>query len=393
MRRLKNWQGVRILLIFTFLSCVFVINQSSAQTFPARNAPLIINHSDLEQFDQIPDEYIEAVKDMVVVYTGGSHGRQIPCGLLDLEKTDSKYAVAIEQEGLPPEGEGLRISRSLRTQYNSWKSSINYDDFWYDEEARENVRRTLDYHENNGTHVDVIVYTWCWHLRTWSETQVDEYLSAFSEILENEYPDTTFVYMTDTSDRCYENRWLRHQQIREYVNNNNKVLFDFGELETWSSSGVQRNSCGTYPYMDDDWNGSYLACEYGDGHINQAGTLMKAKAFWVLLAKLAGWEGDNPTDRCVQDLGGDICSQNESCPETWLPATDSDRCCSQLCESLTKEDINLDGTVDVKDLNLSIDVVLGLEIEPGIVERADVNLDGSIDSLDILTLVNVILSN
>lgn len=241
MGRSNHWHGIKILLIFVFLSCGLIIAPSPAQTFPARNSPLIINHSAVQQFDQVPGEYIEAVKDMVVVYTGGSHGRQIPCGLIDLEKMDSKYAVTIQQEGLPPEGDALRVSMSLRTQYNSWKTSINYTDFWYDEAARENVRRTLDYHENNGDHVDVIVYTWCWHLRTWSESQVDEYLSAFSDILEAEYPDTTFVYMTDTSDRCYENRWLRHQQIREFVNNHNKVLFDFGELETWSAEGLQRN--------------------------------------------------------------------------------------------------------------------------------------------------------
>jgi hypothetical protein len=387
MKRRNNWQLIRTFIMFLLLSYAVVITPNSAQTFPARNAPLTINHSALEQFDQIPDEYIEAVKDMVVVYTGGSHGRQIPCGLLELEKINSKYAVTIGQEGLPPEGQGLRVSRSLRTQYNSWKTSINYDDFWYDEAARDNVRRTLDYHKNNGTHVDVIVYTWCWHLRTWSETQVKEYLSAFSDILEAEYPNTTFVYMTDTSDRCYENRWLRHQQIRAYVNNHNKVLFDFGELETWSAAGQQRESCGTYPYMDDDWKGSFPACELGDGHINQAGTLMKAKAFWVMLAKLAGWGGDNPANKCVQDLGGDICTLDESCPGSWLPATDSDRCCSLICESFAKEDINLDGTVDMEDLRLSINVILGLEVEPGIIERTDVNRDGEMNALDLQLIV------
>ena len=120
---------------------------------------------------------------------------------------------------------------------------------------------------------------------------------------------------------------------------------------------------------------------------------MKTKAFWVLLAKLAGWEGDNPTNLCIQDLDGDICSMDESCPGTWLPASDSDRCCSQLCESFPQGDINLDGTVDLEDLNLGIDVVLGLEIDPGILDRADVYIDGSVDSLDIMTLVNVILSD
>jgi hypothetical protein len=381
------------LLMTVLLVGGMIATQIPAQSSSARSSPLVIDHTAIQQFDQIPDEYIEAVKDMVVVYTGGSHGRQIPCGLLDLEKMDSKYAVTIQDEGLPPEGDSLRVSRSLRTQYNSWKTSISYDDFWYGESALDNVRRTLDYHESNGNHVDVIVYTWCWHLRTWSESQVNEYLSAFSDTLEAEYPDTTFIYMTDTSDRCYENRWLRHQQIREFVNSNNKVLFDFGELETWSADGLQRNSCGTYPYMDDDWDGTYDGCQFGNGHINQAACLMKAKAFWVLLAKLAGWQGETPTNRCVQDLQGDICSVDETCPGSWLSASDSDRCCSQACQSFIKEDIDQDGDVDFEDIHLCANVLLRVETDPIIVERADVNEDGKINALDIQQIVSAILSN
>lgn len=144
--------------------------------------------------------------------------------------------------------------------------------------------------------------------------------------------------------------------------------------------------------MDDDWEGTYPTCQYGDGHINQAGSLMKAKAFWVLLAKLAGWEEENPEDQCVQDLGGDICSLGETCAGSWLPAADSNRCCSQVCESFADEDINQNGTVDMEDLRLSINVVLELEAEPAIVERANVNRDGFIDALDIQTVMNAILS-
>jgi hypothetical protein len=111
------------------------------------------------------------------------------------------------------------------------------------------------------------------------------------EILEAEYPDVTFIYMTDAADRSGdENRYARNEQVREYCQTHNKVLFDFGEMETWSSGGDIQNSSGGVPYWHDDWS-TGESSDYG--HINQAGTVMKAKAMWWLFARLAGWNNVN----------------------------------------------------------------------------------------------------
>jgi hypothetical protein len=53
--------------------------------------------------------------------------------------------------------------------------------------------------------------------------------------------------------------------------------------------------------------------------------------------------------------------------------------------------LSQDGVVDVVDLQLCVNVVLGTETDPAIVERADLNADGTTNILDIQQLVNIIL--
>ena len=54
-------------------------------------------------------------------------------------------------------------------------------------------------------------------------------------------------------------------------------------------------------------------------------------------------------------------------------------------------DLNEDGATDVVDIQLSVNVVLGVETSSDIVARADLNRDGEVNILDIQALVNIIL--
>ena len=121
---------------------------------------------------------------------------------------------------------------------------------------------------------------------------MEEYLSAI-ETLKNEYPEVTFIYITDTCDKSGSpgyNRWLRNELIRQYCKDNHKVLFDFADLESWSANGTEQNTYfyngQNIPLWHEDWTkGDY----YNDGHINEAACTMKAKAMWWLQARIAEW--------------------------------------------------------------------------------------------------------
>ncbi len=55
-------------------------------------------------------------------------------------------------------------------------------------------------------------------------------------------------------------------------------------------------------------------------------------------------------------------------------------------------DLDLDGEVNVLDVQLCANVFLGIETEPGIVSRADVNRDRGVNVLDVQAIVNVFLA-
>ncbi len=56
------------------------------------------------------------------------------------------------------------------------------------------------------------------------------------------------------------------------------------------------------------------------------------------------------------------------------------------------EDINNDGVVNIQDVQLCVNVILGSETNAEIVARADANDDGQINVLDVQTIANIILS-
>ena len=54
-------------------------------------------------------------------------------------------------------------------------------------------------------------------------------------------------------------------------------------------------------------------------------------------------------------------------------------------------DINLDGEVNIGDLNIIIGIILGQQYDEGTVNRADVNKDGEVNIADVNALIGLIL--
>ena len=59
---------------------------------------------------------------------------------------------------------------------------------------------------------------------------------------------------------------------------------------------------------------------------------------------------------------------------------------------VAEEDLNQDGRVNVLDVQLCVNVFLGVETDPEVVARADVNDDGAVNVLDVQRIVNVFLT-
>ena len=112
-----------------------------------------------------------------------------------------------------------------------------------------------------------------------------------------------FVYMTGHPDGSglTGNLHVRNQQIRDYCEANNKILYDFDDIESYDPDG---NYFGDKNVTDScAYNGGNWAIEWQDSHTQGVdwydcdsahsqplNANLKAYAAWWLWARLAGWD-------------------------------------------------------------------------------------------------------
>jgi hypothetical protein len=143
--------------------------------------------------------------------------------------------------------------------------------------------------------------------------------------LEIDYPDVTFVYMTGHANGTGEtgNVHIRNQQIRDYCMANNKVLYDFYDIECYDPDGnyfgdnFVTDACAYDSNGDGNPNndGANWAIEWQDSHVagvdwyscssahsEPLNANRKAYAAWWLWARIAGWNPDGEEETQLLSL-------------------------------------------------------------------------------------------
>ena len=308
--------------------------------------PIIIDHL-CTDIDQVPEQWIvQAKDDFRIAYGHTSHGSQIISGMEVLFSQSELYSFnhdgsdgALSLHDRVPPGD---LGNPNRTE-------------WY--------YRTRNLLTNPDCDRNLIMWSWCGQVSSASANDINTYLNLMTQ-LELEFPQVTFVYMTGHLDGTGEdgNLHQRNNQIREFCRINNKVLFDFADIESYDPDGnyfldkyaddhCNYDSDGNRT-RDANWAEEWCAAHPGEcsfcscAHSHSLNCDLKGRAFWWMMARLAGWEaqecdynGDGYVDRLdlikkQEDVFQELDDWIRDC---WNPMDD----CA---------DINGDGAIDSIDL-------------------------------------------
>ncbi len=274
----------------------------------------IIDHN-CTDLSLIPAQWIEQAKLLTLHYAHTSHGSQVTSGILNLESQDPNCSVAIRTStsaGLPP----LEIPPALRIyDGNPPETYITPNDYWYGVSGIDRTRAVA----NTGNY-NFSMWSWCGEVSGASESYIQDYLDTMAQ-LEVEYPNMRFIYMTGHLDGTGSggNLHVRNEQIRAYCDANDKVLFDFADIERYNPDGTDYLDLGANDNCDysggnwaDQWcaanQGSELCDSCSCAHSQSLNCNVKARAFWWMMARLAGWNLDGSSSGPSADSGNDSSS-------------------------------------------------------------------------------------
>ncbi len=329
-----------ILLPILFVFCVNTIK-----------GQIIADHNAVDDFDNIPDEYLEKVKRMVVEMAGESHASGFNYGQ---ELLAILYPICLTDfwDGTPPVNSNghLRLGSTATTSDG---------DYFTNTAAIESYKQRIANQNNSGVEFDVMGFVWCWDMyytqpNSWNtqrdpvynvrwggsveqapqnipiiglddgdqnltenSVSVQSYLDAvvnYQEYCVENGWKTKIIFTTGPVDDTYPvsagtedgvQREIKHDFIREFVKENSeRILFDYADIlcwnnngekhtETWDDNGNHRIHAHLHPdnTFDYDDNLNVIPGEEDGDHIGEIGSVRISKALWWMLARIAGWEG------------------------------------------------------------------------------------------------------
>jgi hypothetical protein len=285
------WNIAKIFCLIFFISFLnacssvepIVIKTNSTQA-------IIIDHTSTD-IRKIPKKWIDkAKKEFGIAYGHTSHGSQIISGMTALKYKSKIFDFSDHQN-----------ANELTLYDREPRGDLGNPD-------RERwAKRTYTLLKEGYGDVNVVIWSWCGQVSSANEEDINTYLHLMNE-LEMLFPGVAFVYMTGHLDGTGENGNLniRNTQIREYCKNNNKILFDFADIESFDPDGnyyLNQNANDNCDYREngikrnwaDEWcNKNPGDCiEYRCAHSKSLNCDLKGNAFWWMMARIAGWVPEN----------------------------------------------------------------------------------------------------
>ena len=329
---------------------------------------IVIDHK-CTKVRTIPDYWIEQAKLLTIHYGHTSHGSQVTSGANELEDTDPYYSIAIRvsgSEGLPP----IEDPPALRMyDGNPPETYIEPGDYWDGEPGKDRTRAVA----STGSY-DYSMWSWCGQQSSNSEATTQRYLDTMADF-EGEYPGMRFILMTGHTDGSGEggNLNVRNNQVRDFAIANDMVVFDFADIESYDPDWNYYLDLGCNDngdYSGGNWPSQWCTAHPGDelcssvscAHSQSIICNLKGRAFWWMMARLAGWPGPPPAD---QNRDGDVdledFAQFGDCYAGPDVTTPPGSCTS---EQFGQADVDADGDVDLADFTIFQGCFGGADLPP-----------------------------
>jgi len=298
---------------FAFLFSLIILFVFILTTENLHSESIIIDHNCV-QLSPIPESAILQARDNLhIAYGHTSHGSQLTEGMTAL--ADQNADLIGWKGDIYCWGHNVSGCLDIHDYFRYGDLGHNGDTQWATD-----TRDYLDY-DPDGNDINVVIWSWCGGCSDNTPAGIQIYLDTMND-LETDYPDIDFVYMTGHTD-IWSDETLKasNQQIRNYCIANNKILYDFADIERYDPDGTYyefvNDNCDYYDsgfyYLGNwavEWQNSHVeGVDWFDcyaAHSEPLNGNLKAYAAWWLWCRLAGWAGPVPANLTISIVGTNV---------------------------------------------------------------------------------------
>ncbi|MCK5100158.1 MAG: fibronectin type III domain-containing protein [Desulfobacteraceae bacterium] len=303
---------------------------------PLNTFAIVANHNCID-ITQLSAPQINHAKTMLhIAYGHTSHGSQITTGMTGL--------VSFANVG----GKGMTHPDNIFAWNNggtggaldlhdyAMGGDVGYYPAWYNNTR--NYLGTVNAATGRGTDqsdVNVIMWSWCGQVDDkYSAGTLDSDYMIPMAALEAEYWNVMFIYMTGHVDHWDDaDNKAANQVIRNHCNSNNRILFDFADIESYDPDGTYyefpHDNCDYYDSVGGAKLGNW-ATEWQDTHTEDLdwyicssshseplNANMKAYAAWWMFTQIASGIPTTPQNLKASRIN------DHTINLTWNPSTDN----------------------------------------------------------------------